>query len=75
MSELCYGELSAYIRFHAEAESCQNRISTYNAPATKGERERIEKLTKVKAKYSRVKYSRKEFVRQMTFKAQPVINL
>ena len=51
------------------------RPSTYNDPATKRERERIEKLTEVKAKYSRREYSRKEFVRQMAFKAQPVINL
>ena len=51
------------------------RASTYNAPATKRERERIEKLTEVKAKYSRGEYSRKEFVRHMAFKAQPVINL
>ena len=51
------------------------RASTYNAPAPKRERERIEKLTEVKAKYSRGEYSRKEFVRQMTFKAQTVYKL
>ena len=50
------------------------RASTYNAPANKRDRERIEMLTEVKAMCSRGEYSRKEFVRQMAFKAQTVIN-